>query len=529
VVTVKVGKLVGNCAAGTAFGLGIVVACAASCAVEDKDYRFAEMQGGTSGTAAGSGGAAPASATGGALAGRSTGGVPSGGRGGAASSNATGGAPPSAMAGATQSATGGAAASATGGANSPPNGGTATASGGKSSLPSGGTPSTQSGGASAIGGTAGSSGGKGGSGGGASKSVNECAAAQNPCQNGGECQDTDSGFTCECPARYTGERCENLKFRGMGLLTGATGSSVRAISDDGTVAAGSVTMTNSTTPVRLNLASGGPLQSLGQPANATSCVVTATNADGTWLGGSCLGAQAGGGFMWTPTDGPSLATTSMYKSFSFADATPDGRVRTGTVTAEEGADPQPFRWTASTGFVLLDMPQAGVHYGQYVGANGDVIAGSFVGTLDGVTIGRGFRWTASAGATYVPVPSKFTNKYIIYGMSEDGNVMVGYGTDAQVPHALRWSGASMQLEDLGSGYLLDCSADGQILLGGSETKEILIWESGESRTLLSILGDTPDLAGWTLGDPAGISHDGKVVVGNGTRDGVPEGWIAHLP
>ncbi len=36
--------------------------------------------------------------------------------------------------------------------------------------------------------------------------VNECA--NNPCRNGGVCQDGNSGFTCKCASGYTGPTCE---------------------------------------------------------------------------------------------------------------------------------------------------------------------------------------------------------------------------------------------------------------------------------------------------------------------------------
>lgn len=33
--------------------------------------------------------------------------------------------------------------------------------------------------------------------------VNECLS--NPCQNNGTCMDFTNGFTCQCPAGYTGQ------------------------------------------------------------------------------------------------------------------------------------------------------------------------------------------------------------------------------------------------------------------------------------------------------------------------------------
>jgi hypothetical protein len=503
-----------------AVGLAIVVACAASCAVDGTEYRFDEAQGGASALAAGgTGGGAPA--TGGVRSGTGggTGGASTAGRSGFAGGSASGGAGQSASGGAT-SATGGRSAAATGGKSS-------TSTGGAAQVPMGGSPTV--GGSSATGGGSSGSGGAVSSGGTASNEVNECAGATNPCLNGSKCTDTESGFTCSCLARYTGSTCEHLKFRGIGLVSGATASAARELSDDGTVAAGSATVTGgNTVPVRLNLASGAPLQSLGVPPEATGCTVTASNVDGTWLGGACLSLKSGGGFTWTPTDGPALAAVNVYRSVDFTDVTSDARVRIGTITLQEGADQQPFRWTTSTGFVPIEMPEAGNHYASKVSADGTILIGNFVGAVDGVTAARGFRWSTSSEVSYLPVSADFTNRYLVNGMSEDGKVIVGYGVSAQANHALRWAGSPLELEDLGPGFLMDCSADGKVLLGGNASNEIVIWEAGESRTLLSILGDTPDLAGWTLVEPVAISDDGKVIIGNGTHEGVSEGWVAHL-
>ncbi len=36
--------------------------------------------------------------------------------------------------------------------------------------------------------------------------------AQNPCLNGGQCYPNNlGGFTCQCPAGYSGQRCEDRK------------------------------------------------------------------------------------------------------------------------------------------------------------------------------------------------------------------------------------------------------------------------------------------------------------------------------
>jgi hypothetical protein len=62
----------------------------------------------------------------------------------------------------------------------------------------------------------------------------------------------------------------------------------------------------------------------------------------------------------------------------------------------------------------------------------------------------------------------------------------------------------------------------------ARTPEAHVWSNAEGIRLMRELLPNEDLSGWTLESAAAVSSDGLTIVGNGTHNGVREGWIARL-
>jgi probable HAF family extracellular repeat protein len=136
----------------------------------------------------------------------------------------------------------------------------------------------------------------------------------------------------------------------------------------------------------------------------------------------------------------------------------------------------------------------------------------------------------------------------VYGVSSNGEFLVGFGTSAtsiQVPgrgEACYWIAGNIHaIGDLPGGgpaesYAWDVSDDGRIIVGEGTTalgREAFVWTPGASiRNLHEVLTDSYglDLTGWILRGARGLSSDGRSIVGFGANpQGQTEAWLARLP
>lgn len=242
---------------------------------------------------------------------------------------------------------------------------------------------------------------------------------------------------------------------------------------------------------------------------------------------------------------------------------PDGTAVVGTTIGGFPYVERAFRWTAETGMVDLGgLPLGGDGHAYGVCADGSAVVGygnNYIGT-------QAFRWTAETGMVSLGVPTGpnessvardlswdgsvavgytwlFQNKAFrwqdgvttflgdfpggdlyseAYGMSADGSVVVGRGTNSGGYMAFRWTPTSglVALGDLPGGgqdsWARDVSADGSVIVGRGKSaygSEAFQWTapSADSRGGMIGLGDLP--GGDFFSEALAVSADGSVIVG----------------
>lgn len=128
-----------------------------------------------------------------------------------------------------------------------------------------------------------------------------------------------------------------------------------------------------------------------------------------------------------------------------------------------------------------------------------------------------------------------------YGVSADGNVVVGQSRGAMGDEAFVWThaGGMVGLGDLAGGSFgsvaSGVSADGGVVVGrasGTSGDEAFVWtHAGGMQSLSDILsGNGVDLTGWQLRQALGVSADGQTIVGEAINpDGFREAYVATIP
>jgi probable HAF family extracellular repeat protein len=185
---------------------------------------------------------------------------------------------------------------------------------------------------------------------------------------------------------------------------------------------------------------------------------------------------------------------------------------------------------------LGDLPGGVINSQAYdVSDDGSVIVG--FGTA---AFGReAFRWTATTGMIGLGDFDGGEFNSQANAVSGNGAVVVGTTEGATVGEGFRWSEATGMLS-LGQRLTpFATSFDGSIIVGGGfpsadGSDGAFIWDSSHGvRRLRDVLiteyGLGPSLAGWKLGTALAISADGNTIVGEGTNAFLPQGWIVVIP
>jgi probable HAF family extracellular repeat protein len=200
-------------------------------------------------------------------------------------------------------------------------------------------------------------------------------------------------------------------------------------------------------------------------------------------------------------------------------------------------------WTSGGGQIPVgDATSSGHLFASGISADGNVVIGS---TISPTNRSEAAYWTNTGGISGLGDPLSDTYSSGAYAVSADGAVIVGsiHPTgDENFDEAFRWT-RNTGMVGLGrlpgatGSKALGVSGDGSIVVGLSFSEalydsEAMIWsESAGLKRLLDVLvaqGAT-GLDGWTLNYAAGISEDGRWVVGDGENpNGDREAFLANI-
>jgi len=224
----------------------------------------------------------------------------------------------------------------------------------------------------------------------------------------------------------------------------------------------------------------------------------------------------------------------------------DGKVVVGRLAEGNRSSGRPYRWTKSTGAVLLTSPAEPVDFGEAtdVNSDGSVVVGSaylasksgvfrwtqrsgiaIIGgsdqarvTANGTTVvGRWpfFRWTAASGFQDLP---GFRDVLRVHGLSGDGTTIVGA---TNTSGAFRWTGTN-GLQVVAPAGQTDStatavSADGGVVVGFyyKDAQQVAFkWNRNTGAQDIAV-------GGLTRSVPHSVTGDGTIVLG-GSAEG---GWI----
>jgi uncharacterized membrane protein len=211
------------------------------------------------------------------------------------------------------------------------------------------------------------------------------------------------------------------------------------------------------------------------------------------------------------------------------DVSADGSTVVGNVNASDTGRLEAFSCKGDVcQYVCNWAADDGAHYAQATSGDGSVIAGYATGNNS--LAARAWRWTRSdKKTTTLQMLAGTWSKPYAFGLSRDGDVVVGVVSILNIQHAVRWSGADGAAEDLGVGTAYGTSADGSVVVGSDNNDNAIVWKGKTRYTLASLLGDNPTLAGATLYTLVAVSDDGKVVAGNAKYQGKDRAFMARLP
>ncbi len=323
-------------------------------------------------------------------------------------------------------------------------------------------------------------------------------------------------------------------FQGVGDLPGGVFTSeALGVSPDGSRVVGySITGANTSAAF---VFTGGVLSSIGDPPGGTMRGVANAAAENGVIVGEGDAGRGTEAFKYNDGRWRMLGGTVQggFVGSSAAAVSLDGRITVGSIELS-GFRIQAARWEAFLLSPLGYLSGGGAFSAAYgVSGDGEIV----VGVSDSFAGDQAFRWTSGGMVGLGDFPGGAFNSQA-NAISRDGSTIVGSATSTEGVRAARFvvGGAPVSLGTLGGfSEALAVSADGSVVVGRSSvgnTTEAFIWTSAEGmRPLSAVLAAAgADVSGWNIRSAFGISDDGRVVCGSGINpSGQIEGWVAVLP
>lgn len=308
----------------------------------------------------------------------------------------------------------------------------------------------------------------------------------------------------------------------MGSLPPYTVSDLAAISDDGSVVAG----THGNDSIFFTWTDTGGRHDLG------AAIGISTKSCGISGNGRVVIGQAGGSegdaFWWSQTDGYHLlGNLRGYANSAARDASFDGSVIVGDADNGSGFTPQAFRWTQSGGMYGLGAGTSA----RAVSGDGSTIVGS-----TGPSGNRPWRWTDIGGSQFLPAFDG-TAAGVATAINHDGSIIVGQSGVGDrttmwvngVPTDLTYGFTVRNLSPTG------VSDDGSILVGVLYQFGLPgvagVWTPGSGMTTLATYLTARGVTipvGVGLKSCAAVSADGRSFVGYTQGTSGVQGFFATI-
>jgi hypothetical protein len=360
------------------------------------------------------------------------------------------------------------------------------------------------------------------------KACGQACIANSACCTDADCPGDASctGNACVCDPGVFGRLCDG-RFTALGIPNAQqTSTGAVAVSDDGRVVAGSSGgATSSFGPFRWE---AGTYEALGLVAGFDGLQISGMSGDGLTIVGTAttVGGTPSVTARWIRTLGmqglglPANGLNGRSSGVSSANSVIFGQV--DTVAAPGG-----FGGTWINGSFQA-VPNLGTAFSIITAANAD---GSILGAR--TAAGHVIITRATGASVTLPPPNPPGSPNGLIALSADGSIAVGSIASGISSRVFLWRSRTAPPVDLGAFFAFAMTGNGQVIVGQTNTLPVnpIIWDATNGVRNLSALltAAGANLGGLTLTSANDISADGRFVVGNGSRSGRTEPWLARLP